>query len=74
MVTLEEIKKCNTKIPENIFAYGINREWPFVFADFEVFKYDWMICFSIDGIHVKTIVNHSETLKDLFLNKLRDSI
>lgn len=74
MVSLEEIKKCNAKIPENVFAYGINREWPFVFADFEVFKYDWMICFSIDGIHVKTIINDIEKLKDLFLNKLRDRI
>ena len=74
MINLEEIKKANAKVPENIFAYGINREWPFAFLDFEVFKHDWLVCFSIDGIHIKSIVNDSEKLKDLFLNKLKDRI
>ena len=74
MVNLEEIKKCNAKVPENIFTYGINREWPFAFLDFEVFKYDWLVCFSTDGVNIKTIVNDPEKLKDLFLNKLRDRI
>lgn len=74
MVSLEEIKKLNSQIPESVFTYGINREFPFAFLDFEVFKYDWMVCFSVDGVHVKSIVNDPKKLKDLFLHKLNDRI
>ena len=74
MFSLEDIKKFNSQVPESVFAYGINREFPFAFLDFEVFKYDWMVCFSVDGIHIKSIVNDAEKLKELFLHKLNDRI
>ena len=74
MLSLEEIKKSNSQLPENVFTYGINREFPFAFLDFEVFKYDWLLCFSVDGIHIKSIVNDANKLKDLFLHKLNDRI
>lgn len=74
MLSLEEIKKLNSQLPESIFTYGINREFPFAFLDFEVFKYDWMLCFSVDGIHIKSIVNDTDKLKELFLHKLNDRI
>lgn len=74
MLSLEEIKKLNSQLPESIFTYEINREFPFAFLDFEVFKYDWMLCFSVDGIHIKSIVNDTDKLKELFLHKLNDRI
>lgn len=74
MVDLEFIQKCNSKIPEHLFTYGLNRESPFVFLDFECFTQDWLVCFSTDGINVKSIVNDSEKLKRLFLEILKDRI
>lgn len=75
MFTLEEIKKFNSQIPEEIFTkYGVNREFPFVFLDFEVFSKDWLVCFSTDGVHIKNIVNDLDKLKNLFLHKLKDRI
>ena len=72
MLTKELVDSCNNKI--DLLQYGINKNQPFCFLDFEVFKYDWMVCFSLDGIRVKTIVNDVELLKDKFLNKLNDRI
>ena len=57
-----------------LFEQGYNKQFPFVFLDFEVFKYDWLLCFSIDGIHVKHIVNDNEKLRNLFLEKFKDKI
>lgn len=74
MVDLEFIQKCNSKIPEHLFTYGLNRQSPFVFLDFECFTQDWLVCFSTDGINVKSIVNDSEKLKRLFLEILKDRI
>lgn len=74
MFTLEEIKKFNSQVPESVYTYGINREFPFCFLDFEVFKQDWLVCFSVDGIHIKSIVNDANKLKDLFLHKLNNRI
>ena len=74
MFSVEEIQKFNSQIPENIFTYGVNRQYPFLFLDFECFAHDWLVCFSVDGINIKTIVNDSEKLKQLFLNKLNDRI
>lgn len=74
MLSLEEIKKLNSQVPESVFTYGVNRDFPFAFLDFEVFKYDWMLCFSVDGIHIKSIVNDTDKLKELFLHKLNDRI
>lgn len=70
---LADIQEKNKKLPEELFMY-VNRQSPFVFLDFEVFKYDWLVCFSLDGIHIKSIVNDKDKLKDLFLNKLSDRI
>ena len=74
MFSVEEIQKFNSQIPENIFTYGVNRQSPFLFLDFECFAHDWLVCFSVDGVNVKSIVNDSEKLKYLFLNKLKDRI
>lgn len=74
MLSLEEIKKLNAQVPESVFSYGINREFPFCFIDFEVFRYDWLVCFSTDGVHIKSIVNDADKLRDLFLHKLNDRI
>lgn len=68
-----EVQEKNKKLPDELFKY-VNRQSPFVFLDFEVFKYDWLVCFSLDGEHIKTIVNDTEKLKDLFLHKLADRI
>lgn len=74
MFTVEQIQELNAKIPEHVFTYGINREQPFLFLDFEVFAKDWLICFSTDGINIKHIVNDSEKFKKLILNRLHDRI
>lgn len=74
MVDLEFIQKCNSKIPEHLFTYGLNKQSPFVFLDFECFTQDWLVCFSTDGINVKSIVNDSAKLKRLFLEILKDRI
>ena len=74
MLSLEEIKKLNSQVPESVFTYGVNRDFPFAFLDFEVFKYDWMLCFSVDGIHIKSIINDVDKLKELFLHKLNNRI
>ena len=73
MITTEIIQKCHAKLPEHIFKH-VDRHAPFVFLDFEVFKHDWLICFSVDGIHIKTIVNDAEKLASVFLNKLQNKI
>ena len=73
MLTPEEIQTYIGALPPYIYQYVSNIQ-PFVFLDFEVFEYDWMVCFSVDGIHVKAIVNDLDKLKDLFLNKLKNRI
>lgn len=70
MISESIINECKSKLPDWFSKYFKD----FVFIDFEVFKHDWLICFSVDGIHVKSIVNDSEKLKNLFLNKLNDRI
>ena len=74
MYTLEQIQEFHKKLPPMLFEQGYNKQFPFVFLDFEVFKYDWLLCFSIDGIHVKHIVNDNEKLRNLFLEKFKDKI
>ena len=73
MLTQEEIVKYNNKLPEFIYQY-VPKENPFVFLDFECFSHDWLVCFSIDGIHIKSIVNDTDKLKKLFLTKLNNRI
>jgi len=72
-LTLEKIKEYNSKIPEHVFKNGVNKNSPFCFLDFEVFKHDWLICFSTDGVNIKHIINDPVQLKKLFL-KLHDRI
>nr|DAW34127.1 MAG TPA: DNA polymerase [Caudoviricetes sp.] len=74
MYTLDEIQEYHKKLPSVLFEQGYNKQFPFVFLDFEVFKYDWMLCFSIDGIHIKHIVNDNDKLRTLFLDKFKDKI
>lgn len=73
MLTKEFIDEQNKKINPFIYTY-IDKENPIVFLDFEVFKYDWMLCYSEDGIHIKHIVNDINLLKDLFLYKYQHKI
>ena len=72
MLTKDFVDSCNQKI--NLIEYNISKEQPFCFLDFEVFKHDWLVCFSLDGIHVKNIVNNVEILKNTFINKLNNRI
>ena len=73
MLTAEEIKDYNSKLPDHLFKY-VNRKSPFLFLDFEVFKNDWLVCFSTDGINIKSIVNDEDKFKSLILNKLHDRV
>lgn len=66
----EAVLKYKNQLPESFYKHAKD----FVFLDFEVFKYDWLVCFSVDGIHIKSIVNDAEKLKDLFLNKFKDRV
>ena len=72
MVTQELTSKCISKL--DLIKYGINSKNPFVFLDFEVFKNDWLLCFSVDGFTIKSIVNDIDKLKKLFLNNFKDRI
>ena len=72
-MTSEKIQGYLDKIPSHLFQHCYDK-FPFVFLDFEVFKHDWLICFSIDGVHIKTIINDVEKLKNLFVNKLSNRI
>jgi len=70
MITLEEVQKYKNQLGPSFYDYAKD----FIFIDFEVFKEDWMLCFSLDGIIVRPIVNDIEKLKHLFLNKFSDRI
>ncbi len=72
MVTQELIDNCHSKL--NLSKYNINCNQPFCFLDFEVFKHDWLVCFSTDGLTIKNIVNDPVKLKKIFLEKLKDRI
>lgn len=74
MYTLDEIQEYHKKLPPILFEQGYNKQFPFVFLDFEVFKHDWLVCFSVDGVHIKHIVNDNEKLRTLFLDKFKDKI
>lgn len=73
MVTTELIASKHAKLPDYTHTY-IHSDFPFLFLDFEVFKHDWLVCFSIDGIHIKYIVNDVEKLKKLFLKKYNNRV
>lgn len=74
MFTIQEIQKYHDKISNELFALGYNKQYPFVFLDFEVFDNDWLVCFSTNGIHIKSIVNDNEKLRQLFLEKFKNKI
>ena len=71
---LEAIELYNAQLPNALYSYGVNRDYPFLFLDYEVYKNDWLVCFSTDGVHVKSIVNNPEQLKNLIINKLSNRI
>lgn len=71
---LEAIEMYNSQLPMSLYEYGVNKDYPFLFLDYEVFKNDWLVCFSTDGVHIKSIVNNSEQLKNLIINKLSNRI
>lgn len=73
-LTLEQILDYNSQLPEGLYSYGINPKFPFLFLDFEVFAHDWLVCFSVDGVNIKTIVNDANKLKTLICDKLSDRI
>lgn len=70
----EAIEKYNSQLPMFLYQYGVNRDFPFLFLDFEVFKNDWLVCFSTDGVTIKSIINNVEQLKNLIINKLSNRI
>ena len=74
MLELSKINECIEKVPKLVYSYGVNESSPFVFLDFEVFKYDWLLCYSVNGITIKTIINDANTLRNVFLNKLSNRI
>lgn len=74
MYTTEQIQEYHKKLPPILVEQGYNKDYPFIFLDFEVFKNDWLLCFSPDGVHIKHIVNDPDKLRELFLEKFKDRI
>ena len=74
MINADEITTAHKLLPAHIFTRGVNLFKPFVFIDFEVFKHDWLICFSVGGAPVLNIINDISRLKEVFNNRLKDSM
>jgi len=67
------IEESHNTLPDYLYQY-IDKQNPFVFCDFEVFAHDWLLCFSHDGLHIKSIINDINKLKKLFTTTFANKI